>query len=167
MTCGNREHPNPETLADTAQHRGRSVLVTFALEDALVFHRNEPKIFYQTSFTMTSQSSLTGHKSVTGVSAVQMQLGLLSNKRRRLRLRGLFLLFSADMNMKSLNRFMLPKIGLLKSYICRSKNLDDGFLGGGTLLPLFQLTATLYSVAAADVSASLFQKGPPRGSAEG
>lgn len=98
MTGGNQEHTNPQTLVDTAQHRGRSVLLKFALKDALVFHRNEPKIFYQTSFTMTSQSSLTSHKSVTGVSGVQVQLGLLSNKRRQLRLRGHFLLFSADMN---------------------------------------------------------------------
>lgn len=55
MTHGNQEHPNPQTLVDTAQHRGRSVLIKFALKDAFVFHRNEPKIFYQTSFTMTSE----------------------------------------------------------------------------------------------------------------
>lgn len=98
MTRGNQGHPNPQTLVDTAQHRGRSVLVKYALKDALVIHRNEPKIFYQTSFTTTSQSSLTSHKSVAGVSGVQMQLGLLSNKRRQLQLYGHFLLFSADMN---------------------------------------------------------------------
>lgn len=67
MTSGNQEHPNPQTLVDTVQHRGRSVLAKLALNDALVFYRNEPKIFYQPSFTVTSQCSLMSHKSVTGV----------------------------------------------------------------------------------------------------
>lgn len=52
MTSWNQEDPNSQTLEDTAQHQGRSGLVRFALKYTLVFHRNEPKIFYLKYFTM-------------------------------------------------------------------------------------------------------------------
>lgn len=54
-----------------------------------------------------------------------MQLGLLSNKRRQRRLRGLFLLFSDDMN-----------IVIKQVYAAKDRVIENTFVGGAVLLSM-------------------------------
>lgn len=51
-----------------------------------------------------------------------MQLGLLSNKRRQRRLRGLFLLFSDDMN-----------IVIKQVYAAKDRVIENTFVGGAVV----------------------------------